>query len=175
MLESLKALVPLLIAIIGASLTFLYNQKLDRRRRTEQYQLEQIETILKGLTALGFTAVGTPGDAELRQARLDLRTALALLPLYGNPEVLKHAKVLLEAPVGQDRLVYAQGKDMRALTHALQAQGRDLLHGGSSVNWITRAWRHPRFEPARGRLASIQNRLLSRGHGNPEQSDPEGK
>lgn len=68
MFEYLKLIFPLFIAVVGASLTFLYTQHLNRRSRAEQYQLEQIETIIKSLIANDFASSHSTDQEEIKQA-----------------------------------------------------------------------------------------------------------
>jgi hypothetical protein len=85
-LEYLKLIFPLVvIAVVGASLTFVYTQRLNRRGRAEQYQLEQVETIIKSLITNDFVSSHSTDQEEIKQARRDVRTALAMIPLFGDP------------------------------------------------------------------------------------------
>ena len=164
MFEYLKLIFPLFIAVVGASLTFLYTQQLNRRSRAEQYQLEQIETIIKSLTANEFVSSHSTDQEEIRQARRDVRTALAMIPLFGDSNVLHFADPVLCTPRSPDGLVRAKGRDLSLLVRALQEQGRNLVQGKRRNGFFARSWRRWKRSRLRRNWALRRLRHLHRRH-----------
>jgi hypothetical protein len=162
--EYLKLIFPLFIAVVGASLTFLYTQHLNRRSRAEQYQLEQIETIIKSLIANDFASSHSTDQEEIKQTRRDVRTALAMIPLFGDSTVLHFADPVLSTPRSPDGLVRAKGRDLNLLVRALQEQGRNIIQGKRRNGFFARSWR--RWKRSRLRENGVLRRLrrLRRRH-----------
>lgn len=141
MFEYLKFIFPLVIAVVGASLTFLYTHQLNRRGRAEQYQLEQIETIIKSLVTNDFVSSHSTDQEEIKQAQRNVRTALAMIPLFGDSDVLHFATPVLSTPRSPDGLVRAKARDLNLLVRALQEQGRSLVQGKRRNGFFARSWR----------------------------------
>lgn len=122
-MEYLKALTPVAVAVLGAVLAYLFNQRAERRRRSEQYQLEQIETILKTFADNAETHDLDPSDPVRREILRNTTRAMTLLKIYGDPEVVRINK----AHPGR---MPAEALD--ELIAALQRQGRSLARPNKS-------------------------------------------
>lgn len=164
MLEYLKLIFPLVIAVVGASLTFVYTQRLNRRGRAEQYQLEQVETIIKSLITNDFVSSHSTDQEEIKQARRDVRTALAMIPLFGDSDVLHFAAPVLSTPRSSDGLVRAKGTDLNLLVRALQEQGRRIVQGKRRNGFFARSWRRWKRSRLRRNWALCRLRRLHRRH-----------
>lgn len=116
-MEYLNALTPIAVAVVAATLAYLFNQRAERKRRSEQYQLEQIETILTTFADNAETHDLPPNNPDRRQILQNTTKAMTLLKIYGDPEVVRINK----ANPGR---MSAEALD--ELIAALQKQGRSL-------------------------------------------------
>lgn len=103
-------------ALLGALSTYVATRNLEQKRRAEQYQLEQIQNILKFMVLNVETRSADPADPERQHILQQTKVCLTLLEIYGDDEVLK---------VLSDRENPNRSPD---LVKALQAQGRRLAY-----------------------------------------------
>lgn len=114
------SLIPVFVAVVGAALTYIFTQRHERKRRSEQYQLEQIEHALKTMVLNAETSGAgedSPGRAKILA---ESKVCMALLEIYGDEDVLK---IVSSAPDGR-----VTGERANQLAEALQAQGRRLAY-----------------------------------------------
>lgn len=116
--DVLKTAGAILVPVLVAVLTYALNKRAERQSRAAQYQLEQIEKILSAIAANGTTYGLPPNSAEEREVVIESQRAMALIPLYGNEEVLKVQERNKNKEYSPDEL--------KALCDALYAQGRKL-------------------------------------------------
>lgn len=113
-MEYLEVAIPVLAAVIPALIAYMVNQRQERIKRSEQYQLEQIEKILRTIVKNAETA-NLPNDHPDRSAvLLTTKEDLAVLRIYGSDRVLN---VLDES----------ESPNTAHLVNALQKQGRSLV------------------------------------------------
>ncbi len=105
------------MTVVGATLAYLFNQNAERKRRSEQYQLEQIETILKTFADNAETHDLPSDDPLRRQVLQNTMRAMTLLKVYGDPEVVK---------INEENPGRMSAESLDRLIAALQKQGRSL-------------------------------------------------
>lgn len=121
----MESLVPVLVVVIGAALAYVSTQRHERKRRAEQYQLEQIEKILRIMVINAETSVVDDDDPVRAEILRDTKVCMALLKIYGDDEVLR---IVSDAPGGG-----VASQQANQLAQALQDQGRRLA---SPKKWL---------------------------------------
>lgn len=107
--------ISVLVVVIG----YVFNLRSERLKRTEAYQLEKIEWILTALADNGTAHIFlTKDDPELVKVRRDSQKAMALIPVYGNQEVLDFTE--------QKKNNQYSSQDINELVELLTEQARKL-------------------------------------------------
>lgn len=126
-MEYLKVALPAFGTIVVAILAYLFNKRAERRSRAEQYQLEQIDALLRNIIENARVHQSSDDPEEKRRVSIESDKALAVIPVYGSPKVRRICDAL---PTKEQ----ASHEQVTGLVAALQEQGRDLLH---TKKWFT--------------------------------------
>ena len=103
-------------ALLGALGTYVTTRSLEQKKRAEQYQLEQIENILRVIVLNVETCSADPADPARQHILQQTKVCLTLLEIYGDDEVLKILSDIENPNRNTD------------LVKALQVQGRRLAY-----------------------------------------------
>lgn len=116
----LPAIISPIVSVLAVVIGYIFNRRSERLKRAEVYQLEKIEWILTAIANNGTAHIFlAKNDPELIKAKIDSQKAMALIPVYGNQEVL--------AFVEQRKNDIYSPQDLNELTTLLTKQARSLV------------------------------------------------